>query len=72
MSQISVDDFLNIKEQYERDIAAYLQEKAAQFESDTGVNIHDIYVTTIDATAMGDGDKKFIISGTRIQTKLSD
>jgi hypothetical protein len=72
MSQISVDSFLTIKEQYEQEIAAYLKEKAAQFESDTGVNIHDIYVTTIDATAMGDGDKKFIISSTQIRTKLSD
>lgn len=72
MSQISVDSFLTIKEQYEKEIAAYLQEKAAQFESDTGVNIHDIYVTTIDSTAMGDGDKKFIISSTQIRTKLSD
>ena len=72
MSQISVDDFLTIKEQCEQDITAYLQEKAAQFESDTGVNIHDIYVNTIDATVMGDGDKKFIISNTQIRTKLSD
>ena len=72
MSQISVDSFLTIKEQYEQEIAAYLQEKAQKFESDTGVNVHDIYVISNEITTMGNGDKKFIISGTQIRTKLSD
>jgi hypothetical protein len=57
MSQISVDDYLNIKQQYEQEIAAFLQQKAAQFESDTGVNLHDIYVTSNEATGMGDAEK---------------
>ena len=69
---LTIEEYLKFKKEYQDDMVSYISEKKAQFENKTGLEVQDIFVYTSEIASVGDGDKKFIITDVKIQTKLSD
>lgn len=69
---LTIDEYLELKQQFQDEIAAYLVKKKEQFQGESGVEVQDIFVYSDEITAIGDKESRFVITGVSMKTKVSD
>ena len=67
MSDIKVSELKQMQQQFDADLSQFINERIKQFESKTGVNITELYISSIDTTQMGDTSNRYIY---HVTTKL--
>lgn len=67
MSEITVSELKQMQRQLDADLSQFINERIKQFESETGVNIAELYISSIDTTQMGDTSNRYIY---HVTTKL--
>ena len=69
---LTIDEYLELKQQFQDEIAAYLVKKKEQFQGESGIEVQDIFVYSDEITALGDKESRFVITGVSMKTKVSD
>lgn len=64
MSDIKVSELKQMQRQLDADLSQFINERIKQFESETGVNIAELYISSIDTTQMGDTSNRYIYHAT--------
>lgn len=67
MSDIKVSELKQMQRQLDADLSQFINERIKQFESETGVNVAELYISSIDTTQMGDTSNRYIY---HVTTKL--
>lgn len=67
MSDIKVSELKQMQQQLDADLSQFINERIKQFESETGVNIAELYISSIDTTQVGDTSNRYIY---HVTTKL--
>lgn len=67
MSEITVSELKQMQRQLDADISQFINERIKKFENETGVNIAELYISSIDTTQMGDTSNRYIY---HVTTKL--
>lgn len=56
-----------MQRQLDADISQFINERIKKFENEAGVNIAELYISSIDTTQMGDTSNRYIY---HVTTKL--
>lgn len=67
MSEITVSELKQMQRQLDADLSQFINERIKKFEGETGVNVAELYISSIDTTQMGDTSNRYIYHAT---TKL--
>lgn len=67
MSEITVSELKQIQRQLDADLSQFINERIKKFEGETGVNVAELYISSIDTTQMGDTSNRYIY---HVTTKL--
>ena len=67
MSDIKVSELKQMQQLLDADLSQFINERIKQFESETGVNVAELYISSIDTTQMGDTSNRYIY---HVTTKL--
>ena len=67
MSEITVSELKQMQRQLDADLSQFINERIKQFEGETGVNVAELYISSIDTTQMGDTSNRYIY---HVTTKL--
>lgn len=67
MSEITVSELKQMQRQLDADLSQSINERIKKFENKTGVNIAELYISSIDTTQMGDTSNRYIY---HVTTKL--
>lgn len=67
MSEITVSELKQMQRQLDADLSQFINERLKKFENKTGVNVAELYISSIDTTQMGDTSNRHIY---HVTTKL--
>lgn len=67
MSEITVSELKQMHQQLDADLSQFINERIKKFEGETGVNVADLDISSIDTTQMGDTSNRYIY---HVTTKL--
>ena len=67
MSEITVSELKQMQRQLDADLSQFINERIKKFENKTGVNVAELYISSIDTTQMGDTSNRYIY---HVTTKL--
>lgn len=67
MSDIKVSELKQMQQQLDADLSQFINERIKKFEGETGVNVAELYISSIDTTQMGDTSNRYIY---HVTTKL--
>lgn len=67
MTEITVSELKQMQRQLDADLSQFINERIKRFESKTGVNVAELYISSIDTTQMGDTSNRYIY---HVTTKL--
>lgn len=71
MSKVSVVEFKKRKQALEKALTVQIAELVNQFETETGVNIQDIYLNFTDVSEI-DRPDKYVFTSVTVRTQESD
>ena len=67
MTELTVSELKKMHRELDDDLSQLINERIKSFESETGVNIADLYISSMDITQMGDDSSRYLYHAT---TKL--
>ena len=67
MTEITVSELKQMQRQLDADLSQFINERIKKFEGETGVNVAELYISSIDTTQMGDTSNRYIY---HVTTKL--
>lgn len=67
MTEITVSELKQMQRQLDADLSQLINERIKKFEGETGVNVAELYISSIDTTQMGDTSNRYIY---HVTTKL--
>lgn len=67
MTEITVSELKQMQRQLDADLSQFINERLKKFENKTGVNVAELYISSIDTTQMGDTSNRHIY---HVTTKL--